>query len=196
MKLCAVDAQLQWVMHYYNTCPPSADENIVAAWDSQLRRIKIHFIEQVLADHGQVLFQRFASSYAELRALPRAARRALQRKLAEPDNVGEISTEWRRKLACTVAGAALLVALGQTAEAGGVKVSTIKLGTKCTLPNAISAANYAQLITQPFNKKTAYYYGFPYSGCKSRTDRTSSRCRKPRISRSTSIMLCQRLPAR
>jgi hypothetical protein len=153
-------------MHYYNVCPPSADENLVAAWDSQLRQLKTSWIEQLIAERGQDLFQRFASSYAELKALPRGARRAVQRRLTQPDNVGEISTEWRRKLACTVAGAALLIALGQTAEAGGVKVSTIKLGTKCTLPNAISAANYAELIQQPFNKKTAYNYGFYYHGCK------------------------------
>jgi hypothetical protein len=153
-------------MHYYNVCPPSADENLVAAWDSQLRQLKTSWIEQLIAERGQDLFQRFASSYAELKALPRGARRAVQRRLAQPDNVGEVSSEWRRRLACTVAGAALLVALGQTAEAGGVKVSTIKLGTKCTLPNAISAANYAELIQQPFNKKTAYNYGFYYHGCK------------------------------
>jgi hypothetical protein len=153
-------------MYYFSPCPLPADESVVSAWDSELRRIKTPWIEQLLAEQGQELFQRFTASYNELRALPRNARRALQRKLARSED-GTIPAEWRRRLAYSIAGAALLVALGQTmAEAAAPKVSTIKVSAKCTLYNAINAAYYANVINQPFNKKTAYYYGFYYHGCK------------------------------
>src|ERR1041384_345368 len=151
-------------MYYFSPCPLPADESGVSAWDSELRRIKTPWIEQLLAEQGQELFQRFTSSYNELRAVPRNARRALQRKLARSED-GTIPAEWRRRLAYSIAGAALLVALGQTlSDAAGPK--PIKVSAKCTLYNAINAAYYANLIQQPFNKKTAYNYGFPYYGCK------------------------------
>ena len=137
-------------MYYFSPCPLPADESVVSAWDSELRRIKTPWIEQLLAEQGQELFQRFTSSYNELRALPRNARRALQRKLARSED-GTIPAERRRRLAYSLAGAALLVALGQTvSEAAAPKPTTIKLGTKCSLYNAILSANY----------------GAPYGGCK------------------------------
>ena len=49
-------------MNYFNPCPLPADEAVVTAWDSQLRLIQTPWIEQLLADHGHELFQRFASS--------------------------------------------------------------------------------------------------------------------------------------
>src|ERR1044071_1416790 len=145
-------------MYYSSPCPRPADESVVSAWDSELRRIKTPWIEQLLAEQGQELFQRFTSSYNELRVLPRNARRALQRKLARSED-GTIPAEWRRRLAYSIAGAALLVALGQTlSEAAAPKVSTIKVSAKCTLYNAINAAYYANVINGlPFNKKTAPY---------------------------------------
>jgi hypothetical protein len=153
-------------MNYLSPCPLPADESVVSAWDSELRRIKNPWIERILAEQGQDLFQRFTASYNELRALPRNARRALQRKLARSED-GTFPADWRRRLAYSIAGAALLVALGQTmAEAAAPKTSTIKLSTKCTLDNAINAAYYANYLGQPFNKKTAAVYYLPYYGCK------------------------------
>ena len=141
-------------MNYFSPCPLPADETVVSAWDSELRRIKTPWIEQILAEQGQELFQRFTSSYAELRALPRNARRALQRKLARSED-GLIPVEWRRRLAYSIAGAALLLALGQTvSEAAGPK--SIKLSTKCTLGNAIVAVNRANLTNTSYT----------YLGCK------------------------------
>lgn len=81
--------------------------------------------------------------------MPRSARRALRRRLAHSRDLVGIRPELRCKLAYSVAGAALLLALGQTvAEAG-----TIKVGKKCTLANAIITANV----------------GTPYGGCKGGT---------------------------
>jgi hypothetical protein len=67
------------------------------------------------------LWQRTAAWYAQLRALPRRLRRALQRQLALP-----------------LAGVALVLALGQApSQAATITVD----GTTCTLADAIMAAN-------------------------------------------------------
>jgi hypothetical protein len=88
------------------------------------------------------LFSRFAACYAQLRSMPRGARRALQRKLART-----VSPECQRKIACSLAGAALLLALGQgVAQAATIRVTTkqpvINNGDgKCSLIEAIINAN-------------------------------------------------------
>ncbi|HEY1269318.1 MAG TPA: right-handed parallel beta-helix repeat-containing protein [Candidatus Binatia bacterium] len=143
-------------MNYLSPCPLPADESVVSAWDSELRRIKTPWIEQILAEQGQDLFQRFTSTYNELRALPRNARRALQRKLAASED-GTIPADWRRRLAYSIAGAALLIALGQTvSEAKAPKPTNIKLSTKCTLDNALQAIYLANSSN----------YAYTYYGCK------------------------------
>ncbi|GEM_PF-1994736 len=145
-------------MNYLSPCPLPADESVVTAWDSELRRIKTPWIEQILAEQGQELFQRFTTSYNEIRALPRTVRRALQRNLARSEDAA-IPADWRRRLAYSIAGAALLIALGQTiSEAKGPK--PIKLSTKCSLYNAIYAAEYANTTGYPVTKKS-----YSYSGC-------------------------------
>src|SRR5262249_34682224 len=144
-------------MNYFSPCPLPADETVVSAWDSELRRIKNPWIEQLLAEHGQELFRRFNSSYSELSALPRNARRALQRKLARSQD-RTIPAEWRRPLADSIAGAALLLALGPTpTEAAAPKATTIKLSTKCTLDNALYAIFRANFV---------YNASITYNGCK------------------------------
>src|ERR1051326_6751980 len=105
-------------MYYFSPCPLPADESVVSAWDSELRRIKTPWIEQLLAEQGQELFQRFTASYNELRALPRNARRALQRKLARSED-GTIPAEWRRRLAYSIARAALPRAPGGQVSGAG-----------------------------------------------------------------------------
>jgi hypothetical protein len=77
------------------------------------------FLPELMRDRSE-LTRRFTACYIELRALPRRVRRALQR-------------QWRLPLA----GVALMLVLGQEpAEA-----ATIQVGPKCTLVDAITAAN-------------------------------------------------------
>jgi hypothetical protein len=85
-------------MNYFQAYLPSLDEAIVAAWDSQIAEAaEAPWLAQVLTTKGAELFPRFASRYAELRALPRGARRALQRQLARSGELA-IPAEWQRKL--------------------------------------------------------------------------------------------------
>jgi hypothetical protein len=87
---------------------------LALAWPSPASRWALE------AGHG-TLQQRLTACYAQLRALPRRTRRALQRKLALP-----------------LASVALLLALG----AGLGEAATIVVdGTTCTLVDAITAAN-------------------------------------------------------
>jgi hypothetical protein len=134
-------------MNYFQAYLPSLDESIVAAWDSQiLDAADTPWLAQALATKSAELFPRFASSYAQLRKLPRGARRALQRQLARSCGLS-IPLEWQRKLAGSLAGAALLLALGQgVAQAGIITVNTtnpavIPGDNKCSLTEAINSAN-------------------------------------------------------
>ncbi len=68
---------------------------VLAAWQTQLEQAKEKpWLAAILLRQGERLFRRFAWFYRRLRALPRKTRRA-----------------WRKKLATTLAGAALLLAL-------------------------------------------------------------------------------------
>jgi parallel beta-helix repeat protein len=134
-------------MNYFQAYLPSLDEAIVAAWDSQLAEAaEAPWLAKSLAAKSAELFPRFAARYAELRALPRGARRALQRQLARSGDLA-ISSEWRQKLAGSIAGAALLLALGQgTAQAVDITVNTANPAVnpgdnKCSLIEAILNAN-------------------------------------------------------
>ncbi|HEY1268343.1 MAG TPA: right-handed parallel beta-helix repeat-containing protein [Candidatus Binatia bacterium] len=82
----------------------------------------------------------------KLRALPRGTRRALQRKLARARELVALQPEWQRKLAGSLAGAALLLALAQSASAATITVTTnipdINDGDgQCSLIEAIVNAN-------------------------------------------------------
>jgi len=134
-------------MNYFQAYLPSLDEAIVAAWDSQIADVAdIPSLAQVLATKSAELLPRFADAYAQLRNLPRGTRRALQRQLARSCDVA-IPIDWRQKLAGSLAGAALLLALGQgTAQANDITVNTTKpaingADNKCSLIEAIINAN-------------------------------------------------------
>jgi hypothetical protein len=178
-------------MNYFQAYLPSLNEAIVAAWDSQLAEAaEAPWLAQALATKSADLFPRFADAYAQLRVLPRGARRALQRQLARSGEFA-IPLEWQRKLAGSLAGAALLLALGQgTAQANDIFVDTNKpailVDGKCSLIEAIENANDtvdgavhtdcdaadpagADVIILPANKTHTLttrhnYYNLTYSG--------------------------------
>lgn len=82
-------------MNYFQPYLPPLDDAIVAAWDSQIAEAaETPFLAQALAQSAD-LFPRFAACYAQLRALPRGARRALQRQLARSGELTAVPPEWR-----------------------------------------------------------------------------------------------------
>ncbi len=85
------------------------------------------------------------AAYQQLKLLPRATRRELQRTAARSCSVSHRSRKWRRRLAQSLTGAALLVAMAQTADAATITVTTnkpgIKADGKCSLIEAITNAN-------------------------------------------------------
>jgi len=133
-------------MNYFQLYSSSADATILAAWDSQSTEVAATpELAQAIARRSADLFPRFAACYAELRALPRGARRALQRRLVQSTELA-IPAEWRRKLAGSLAGAALLLALAQGAHAATINVTTnipdINDGDgQCSLIEAMVNAN-------------------------------------------------------
>src|SRR5258705_5579716 len=135
-------------MNYFRPYAISAYETVLAAWDSQVAEIaEDSDLADTLAQAGSGLFPLFAARYAELRALPRGARRAVQRRLASARTFNAFSPERRKKLAGTLAGAALLLALGQSAaHAATITVNTRVPKIKsvdglCSLIEAIVNAN-------------------------------------------------------
>jgi len=143
-------------MNYFTAVSLQADETIVAAWDSQVvQTAEDPCLAEALAYARNELFPRFALCYAELRALPRGARRALQRQLARSPELAAVLPLWmqrgngialQHKLARTLAGAALLLALGHgVGHAATITVDTnipkIKSDGQCSLIEAIINAN-------------------------------------------------------
>ncbi|HEY2988121.1 MAG TPA: right-handed parallel beta-helix repeat-containing protein [Candidatus Binatia bacterium] len=131
-------------MNYFHPYAPSLDETIITAWDSQVAETP--WLAPSLAAQTADLFPRFAVAYAQLRALPRGARRALQRQLAHSQELATIPSEWQQKLARSLAGAALLLALSHgVAQANTITVNTnvpkIITDGKCSLVEAIINAN-------------------------------------------------------
>src|SRR6266545_2746743 len=136
----------------YSSCP---DHTIAAAWDSQVKEAdKTPWLAGTLTECGGELFARFAACYAELRALPRGARRALQRRIARSSELAAILPEYlkhagrrlQHRMAWSLAGAALLLALGQgVATAATITVTTndprIIPDGQCSLVEAIVNAN-------------------------------------------------------
>ena len=109
-------------MNYFDLYSSYPDRTIAAAWDSQVKEAdKTPWLAGTLTECGGELFARFAACYAELRALPRSARRALQRRLARSSELAAILPEYlqqggrrlQHRMAWSLAGAALLLALGQ-----------------------------------------------------------------------------------
>jgi len=143
-------------MNYFNPYPLCVDNTVTTAWKSQIAHAaKTPSLAELLAQRGNELFPRFAAAYSELRALPRGARRALQRRLAHSRELSAVLQEWfnqqsgralQQKLATTLAGAALLLVLGRGAsDAATITVNTTVPGIaadgKCSLIEAIINAN-------------------------------------------------------
>ena len=118
------------------------------------KRTRLPWLAENLATRESELFSRFAACYAELRALPRSARRALQRRIARSSELAAILPEYlqqggrrlQHRMAWSLAGAALLLALGQgVATAATITVTTnnpnIVADGQCSLIEAIVNAN-------------------------------------------------------
>ncbi|HTM08009.1 MAG TPA: hypothetical protein VL754_06435 [Verrucomicrobiae bacterium] len=135
-------------MNYFQPLVLGCDETIVAAWDSQVSEMSnVPAVRALIDREGAQLFPRFASSYARLRALPRGTRRAIERRLRRRC-ARRGAPEWQPRLAATLAGAALLLALGQGAsEAATINVTAkappgiVDGDGKCSLAEAIVNAN-------------------------------------------------------
>jgi Right handed beta helix region len=142
-------------MNYFDLYSSYPDPTIAAAWDSQVKEAdKTPWLADILTGCGDELFARFAACYAELCALPRGARRALQRRIARPSELAAISPEYlqqggrrlQHRMAWSLAGAALLLALGQgVGAAATITVTTnnpnIASDGQCSLIEAIINAN-------------------------------------------------------
>src|SRR5215510_357314 len=142
-------------MNYFDLYSSYPDRTIAAAWDSQVKEAdNTPWLAGTLTECGDELFARFAACYAELRAMPRSARRALQRQLARSTELAAILPEYlqqggrrpQHKMAWSLAGAALLLALGQgVAAAATITVTTnnpnIAADGQCSLIEAIVNAN-------------------------------------------------------
>jgi hypothetical protein len=143
-------------MNYFDLYSSYPDRTIVAAWDSQLAETRhVPWFKELLLRSASELFPRFAVCYADLRALPRGARRALQRQIAHSSELAAIFPEslqrnserpLRYKLARSLAGAALLLALVQgVAAAATITVTTkdprVRPDGQCSLIEAIINAN-------------------------------------------------------
>jgi hypothetical protein len=98
----------------------TVDQATLCAWQDALKAAPNSNIRQQCSQQECELLPRFATHYQQLRALPRRVRRGLQRK-------------WKHSLA----GVALLLALGQAPALAG----TINVQSGCTLVDAIDSAN-------------------------------------------------------
>jgi hypothetical protein len=142
-------------MNYFDLYSSYPDRTIAAAWDSQIKKANnAPWLADTLTECGGELFTRFAACYAELRALPRSARRALQRQLARSSELAAILPEYlqqggrrlQHRMAWSLAGAAFLLALGQgVSTAATIAVTTnnpnIASDGQCSLIEAIVNAN-------------------------------------------------------
>src|SRR5262245_51313542 len=142
-------------MNYLDLYSSYPDRTITAAWNSQVAQVeRPPWFKELLLQRGAEFLPRFAACNAELSALPRGARRALQRKLARSGELaavlpGYLQHSGRRlqhRMAWTLAGAALLLALSQgIATAATITVTTnnpkIVADGQCSLVEAIVNAN-------------------------------------------------------
>ena len=138
-------------MDYFKLYPHRLDESAIAVWDAELKAISQELLERC----GRELLPSFIASYKSLRALPRGARRSIQRQLARSREISSLVREQfhdasaaklQRQLAGSLAGAALLLALGRgVGEAATITVTTniptIVADGKCSLIEAIINAN-------------------------------------------------------
>src|ERR1043166_7259342 len=87
-------------MNYFQAYTVSLEDTIVAAWDSQVEEL-IHTpgFGDLAAAEGAKLLPRFAEYYARLRAMPRGARRAFERKLARRGRRAALPA-WQKRRVC------------------------------------------------------------------------------------------------
>ena len=142
-------------MNYLDLYSSYPDHTIAAAWNSQVKDAdKNPWLSVALKQYGDELFARFAACYDDLRALPRGARRSLQRRIARSGKLAAILPEHfqqggrrlQHKMAWSLAGAALLLALGRgVGGAATITVTTsnpnIAADGQCSLIEAIVNAN-------------------------------------------------------
>lgn len=142
-------------MNYFDLYTSYPDRTIAAAWNTQVKEAdQTPWLAGALMECGDELFARFAAFYAELRTLPRSTRRALQRQLARSSELAAILPQYlqhggrrlQHRMAWSLAGAALLLALGQgVATAATITVTTndprIISDGQCSLVEAIVNAN-------------------------------------------------------
>ncbi len=119
------------------------------------RELQIPGLETALAQRQTELLPQVTTCYAELRALARPERRAMQRRLGRSRDLTRLLEGWltrgmgrtvQRRLARSLVGAALLLALGQgVAQADTITVTTknpaINADGLCSLIEAIENAN-------------------------------------------------------
>src|SRR5262249_45424184 len=126
----------------YYSRPSFCSDDAFAAWDSQLvQAAEEPWFKQLAQRDLRPIFVKY---YSELSALPRGARRSLQRKLTASRELA-VPAAWRLKLARSLAGPALLLALAQAGQAATITVNTtvakIADDGKCSLVEAIINAN-------------------------------------------------------
>jgi hypothetical protein len=82
-------------MNYFDLYSSYPDRTIAAAWDSQVKETgNTPWLADTLTECGGELFARSAACYAELRSLPRSARRTLQRRIARSRELAAILPEY------------------------------------------------------------------------------------------------------
>ena len=142
-------------MNYLDLYSSYPDHTITAAWNTRVKEAaQTPGLAEIFLPRGSELFPRFAACYAELSALPRSARRSLQRRLARSSELAAILPEYLQRggrrlqyrMAWSLAGAALLLALGQgVATAATITVTTNNPNAaadgQCSLIEAIVNAN-------------------------------------------------------
>src|SRR5262249_36009823 len=174
-------------MNYFDLYSSYPDRTIAAAWDSQVKEADNTWLAGTLTECRGELFARFAPCYAELRALPRSARRALQRQLARSTDLAAILPQYlqqggrplQHRMAWSLGGAALLLALGHgVGTAATITVTTtnpnIAADAQCSLIEAIvnanndaatfpdcAAGNGADTIVLPANANITLSAAFP-----------------------------------
>ena len=107
-----------------NTSRPTwtaQNQSPLEAWQAQVARASAPELSHKLRAREGELLPQFIAQYERLRALPRRVRRAIQRKVA-----------------VSLAGVALLLALGHDP---GLAATINVDGTTCTIVDAITAAN-------------------------------------------------------